>query len=353
MKRAAIVAILAACGSKPAPKGPEHDLDVATHEDVKPTPKADAVTKLPAAIPALAGDGPHAFVADSSGLIEIAPDGKTQAIAPARPGWCSADARANVVWFTGDDGLYAFDLGDRRVHPIVHGQLDLDTVAIEYDNEQLGGEDKLDYQVALAIHMTTPPTASSELGCDGDQADYCYEDDGKTLRAELVEKQKKLDAAAIVDTSYVGGLVTRAKGRSLWTPPPVPPVAPKKPKVAKKPCEETPGNCGALTAIPGSALWLVQTANSRGDFYHETRELWDPADGAFVWVANGKVVRSVKPQLGESDYRDLRIAPSGGLMSINGVVFDPSHVVYAPPADDLALTCGWSSGGWRIKSPTE
>ena len=352
MKRFLPIAFLAACGSKPAPRGPEHDLDVGPQEDVKPVPKADPVTKLAAQVPALAGDGPHAFVADAGGLLEVAPDGKTQQIVAAKPGWCSADARANVVWFTGDDGLYAFDLGDRRVHPIVKGQLDLDTVAIEYDNEQLGGEDKLDYQLALAIHMTTPPTASSELGCDGDQAEYCYDEDGKTLRAELIEKQKKLDAAAIVDTSYVGGLVTHAKDRSLWTPPPVPPVAPKKPKIAKKTCEENPGDCGKLTAIPGSALWLVETANSRGDFYHETRELWDPADGAFVWVANGKVVRSMKPQLGDSDYRDLRIAPSGGLMSIGGVVFDPSHVVYAPTGD-VAVTCGWSTGGWRIKSPTE
>jgi hypothetical protein len=355
VKRALAIAVCAACGHAQAPAGPEHDLDV---DRATPTAiDAGAGSGAPAAtthVPALAGDGPHAFVADATGLIEVAPTGKTQVIAAAKPGWCAVDARAQVVWFTGDDGLYAFDLDDRAVHKIVAGQLDLDTVSIDWGNERLGGEDKLAYQAALGVRMTaTPPKVSSELGCDGDEADYCYDAGGKNLRSDLVDRLHRLDALALVDGAYVASLATRGKDRSLWTPPPVPPAAPShKPKLDRKACEEDASRCGQLIAIPGSALWLVITANSRGDFYHETRELWDPTSGEYLWVAGARLVRAAVPQRGDTDYTDLRIAPSGGLMSIAGAVFDPTQVIYTPNGD-AAITCGWSTGGWRMRSPTE
>lgn len=353
MKRVALVVVVAgACGHKAPPAGGEHDLDVARTAGAAAAIDAGApVTPVAAPIPALADDGPHAFVADDHGLVEVARSGKAQTIVAAKPTWCAADARAQVVWFAGDDGLYAFDLADRRVRRIVAGAIESD-VTIDWGTERLGGENKLDYQVALGVRMTTPPRVSSELGCDGDQADYCYDDDGKTLRPEIVDKQQRLDAMTIADPAYVATLVARGHDRSLWTPPPVPPAAPaKKPKVARKACEEEPQRCGLLVAMPATPLWLVVTANSRGDFYHETRELWDPSTSEFIAITGGALVRATHPQGGDQDYRDLRIAPDGGL-SIDGVVFDPTHVVYAP-SGDVPITCGWSTGGWRIPAPTE
>jgi hypothetical protein len=355
VKRALVIAACAACGHAPAPAGPEHDLDVGRGSAIASGSAASTTDAAALAhVPALAGDGPHAFVADAGGLIEVAPSGQTAVIAPVKPGWCAVDARAQVVWFTGDEGLFAFDLTDRAVRPVVSGQLDLDTVTIDWGTERLGGEDKLAYQVALGVRMSaTPPKLSSELGCDGDEAVYCYDPSGHELRPDLVERERKLDALALADGTYVASLAARGRDRSLWTPPPMPPAAPaRKPKVDRKACETSPEKCGQRIAIPGSALWLVVTANSRGDFYHETRELWDPATGEYVWVAGGRVVRAAKPQRGDSDYADLRIAPTGGLLSIGGVVFDPAQLIYAPSGDG-AITCGWSTGGWRMPSPTE
>jgi hypothetical protein len=146
----------------------------------------------------------------------------------------------------------------------------------------------------------------------------------------------------------------------------VPPAPPKKkPAVDKKRCEEA-STCGELTAIPGSPLWLVQTANSRGDYYHETRNLWDPATGEYVRRDGAKLVRSkAVPPDGDAgtdtDYGGLRISTSG-LLSHGGAIFDAAKVHYAPrdqgdggegSAGGSAISCGWTDGGWRIAGPTD
>jgi len=348
MKKQTIVLVagLAGCGHQAA--APRVDREVPPTSGSAAVAPRGGAPATPGAVPALAGDGPHAFVVDAGGLVEVAPSGKTQAIGAVKPQWCSADARAQVVWFADDRGLSAFDLVDRRIHPIVAGEIGADTYTIDYGDQHLGAESAVDYQLALAVVMTKPARAASQLGCDGDQGVYCYEEgDIDKLVPSLVEKQKKLDAAVLADPVYVASLVDRSAGRSLWSPPPAPPVKPKKrPRVDRKACTEDPKACGRLTAIPASPLWLVTTSSSRGDFYHEDRALWDPATGEYVAIANGKLVRSKNPRADNADYADMRIAPSG-MLSIGGVVFDPGSVVYAP-SGETPMTCGWSSGGWRM-----
>jgi len=354
VSRTAALAAVMACGhaAKPPPDMPD---ELPRHDDA-PKP-ATATATTPSApepsppVPALAGDGPHAFVGDAGGLVEIAPSGKTQAITTVQPSWCAADARGQVVWFVEDDRLKAFDLVDRRVRMIV--ATGGDDVTIDWGSQRLGAESKVHFQIALALRMTTPPQVSPELGCDGDMAVYCYADEQMSqLTDELKAREHAIAQATILDPAYVTSVVTRGASGSLWTPPPVPPIAPaKKPRVDRRACDADPSDCGHLTAIPGSPLWLVTTGNSRGDFYHETRELWDPATGEYVALANGAVTRAKQPGSGERDYGDLRIAPSG-MMSIDGIVFDPARVVYAPRGD-TAMTCGWSSGGWRIPGVAE
>jgi hypothetical protein len=133
----------------------------------------------------------------------------------------------------------------------------------------------------------------------------------------------------------------------LWSPPPVPTKAPKSPKVPTAQCSEEPGDCGKLTAIPGSSLWLVTTANSRGDFYSETRELYDPATGEFVRFTGTALERSKTPVGEGADWQDLRISPSGTFTAL-GAVFTATKVLHGPALEDSGRTCGWANGGWRI-----
>src|SRR5262249_49443689 len=104
-----------------------------------------------------------------------------------------------------------------------------------------------------------------------------------------------------------------------------------------------------LTVIPGTSLWLVETGNSRGDYYHETRELWDPAARAFVRVRDGKIERdsdASDDDVGESS--GLRGSPTG-VMSMRAVVFDGTPILYWPK--DTGEPCGFAGGGWRVPGP--
>jgi hypothetical protein len=101
--------------------------------------------------------------------------------------WCSVDARGQVVWFVGERGLHTFDLVDRRIRPIVAADLADLEIIIDWDTEKLGGEDPLEFDVAAALRMSGVPSSTTVIGCEGDRAEYCFEEDGTTPTAELAQ----------------------------------------------------------------------------------------------------------------------------------------------------------------------
>ncbi len=316
--------------------------------------------KLPPPVKALAGAGPHAFVADGHGLVEVA-TGVAPAslvVTPGAIGWCNVDARGQVVWFTRDADLFAFDLVDRSVHRIVRGAADKFGAPpiISWGSQQLGGESRVDFQIALAVNLTTPPTLSAAIGCEGDAAYYCYEDlaaEPPVLNADLTAQRAAIQALAIADPGYVAAVAARGREGSLWTPPPMPPALPtKKPRVVRSACSEDESACGQLSAIPGNPLWAVVVGNSRGDFYYEESALWDPATGEYLDFSTGTIVRSRTAPTGRGDLAGLR-ASSNGALTTDGVVFDARRVYYAPTAggDVAPVSCGWTDGGWRLPGP--
>jgi hypothetical protein len=347
----ALAAAAACSGGTAGPhstSSPPSGLSGSTPSGAAPPPSAP--------VPALPGGGERAFVSDDTGLVEVSTAGGSQVVAPAAS-WCSADARANVVWFVTAAGLHAFDLADRRTHTIIQGPVQEIAVIIDWGQQRVGGESALLFDVAAAVHMTAKPAIEMVMGCDGDRAVYCYEEDLKTPTAEVAKQQRIAGALKLADPAYVASLASRGRQGSLWTPPPMPPAMPKrKPTVDPKQCEDR-STCGALTAIPASPLWLVQTANSRGDYYHETRELWDPATGEYVHRDRAKLVRSKAPPPdtgGGTDYGGLRVSPAG-TFTFGGAVFDAAKVHHAPrdQGDMTPTSCGWAGGGWRIAGPTD
>jgi hypothetical protein len=329
--RSALLVMLAACGARtPAP------------------PISGTAVRIGGA-PVLAGGGDRAYVA-SDALIEIAGDtGEHQALVPEGVQWCEADARAGVVWFMTEHGLSVFDLDDRKVHDIIHGKLATLEMIIDYPHERLGGTDAVDFRVGAKLTMTGTPAISLEMGCDGDAMYYCYEDDMTTPNADIARDQATVKALTFADPPYVAALASRAVGRSLWSPAPAPRKPPPAPAVDVSQCTEEPTLCGHLLAVPGSPLWLVTVANSRGDFYHEARQLWDPTANEYIRVVDGKLVRARTPNtdpVGWDDYRGMRISPTGVIQQ-RGDVFTPQKLVFHT-GDDSGHACGWAAGGWRI-----
>jgi hypothetical protein len=309
-------------------------------------------------VPALPGDGERAFIADETGLVEVSTAGGSQVVAPAAS-WCNVDARANVVWFVGGAGLQAFDLADRRTHTIIKGPLGEAAVIIDWGNhQQLGGESGLLFDVAASLHMTGKPTIEMEMGCFGDRMFYCFEEGTETPTAAVAKMQRLVGNLTLADPTYVASLASRGKQGSLWSPPPMPPAMPKtQPTVDRTRCTEDASRCGTLTAIPASPLWLVHIANSRGDYYHETRALWDPATGEYLHRDGARLVRAKTPPpygTADTDYGGLRVSPRG-TFTFDGAVFDAAKVYYAPRDPDAwdARSCGWTGGGWRIPGPTD
>jgi hypothetical protein len=352
MARASLaLAVLAACGggNTARPAQPTRPPSGQAAPEAPPPPSAP--------VPALPGGGERAFVIDEPGLVEVSTAGNTQTVAPATA-WCAVDARANVVWFVAPDGLHAFDLTDRRTRTIIKRPLEVLQVIIDWGQQQLGGESKLAFDVGVALRLAGKPTLEMEMGCEGDAAFSCYEDgNSEKPNEDVAARQKLAGTLKLADPAYVAQLAERGKQGSLWSPPPTPPAMPKKkPTIDKKRCEDT-SSCGALTAIPASPLWLVHTANSRGDFYHETRTLWDPATGEYVRRDGARLVRSkALPAVGdaETDYGGLRVSPAG-VLTIDGAIFDGAKVHYAPKSTQagVPISCGWVGGGWRIPGPTD
>jgi hypothetical protein len=315
---------------------------------------------ITAGIPPLSGGGDRAYVADASGLVEVATSGASQVLADQSVSWCGTDARARVVWFVTDHGLSAFDLEERTIHPVIVRDLavhdaggarigDL-AVIIDWGKEKLGGENLLGFDVGVSIAVTDHPQIAMTMGCMGDRRVYCFDEHGQPSPSVVALKAHVKDLA-LAEPAYLARLAKRGESRSLWSAEPAAPRPPTPPAIDRTRCNENPDQCGELTAVPGQPVWLVVTDNSRGDYFHETRELWEPATGEFVRVADHKILRSLQVPSAtapSTDYGGLRVAPSG--LSIDGTVFDTTHVIYAPK--EGGVTCGWASGGWRIPGPT-
>jgi hypothetical protein len=298
----------------------------------------------------------RALVADGSGLVEVASTGEAHVLTPGPISWCSVDARASVVWLVTAAGLQAYDLLDRKSHTVVAGDLSGLAVIVSWGDEQLGGEDEGAFDVALALRLRPSPALAVELGCSGDRAVYCYEEDGTTPTSEVAASRQRAARLRLADPGYVAALAARGARGSLWTRPPARRPRPaRKPLVDRKLCQEN-DNCGRLIPIPASPLWLVVTANSRGDYYHESRELWDPGTGAFLRPRGQRLARSKRapPDPTASVYYEgMRVSPTGTL-SHQGVVFDATKVIYQPrPGPGLGQSCGWVEGGFRMAGPTE
>jgi hypothetical protein len=331
----------------------KRDAEPAAQAETPPEAKADSPTPTPAPGPA---KSTLLAIRDGS-LVELDLAGKPVGTLVATDAtWCRTDERAQGVWLERIDpgGTVQLQFVDLAGTPapartVVEGKAA--PRYIDYGDEHTGIPPEHLFDLVSVLDMASG-SAQVRQGCDGDMSFSCFEDDGK-LNAELAAQKKKLEGAKVVDAALLGTLKTRAAGRKLWSvATAADPALPTNVEVPKEPCEEAPEDCGQARPVPGTGYVAVVVAQSRGDFFHEDLQLYDPARKLFFDARHPKATGTA-PLQGIAPDANLWIAPDGraylaltedtpeALVSFaEGVVFT-TETTPGP-------VCGWRGGGYSF-----
>jgi len=271
----------------------------------------------------------RALVIADGELRRLAPSGKTEVIAKI-PGVdeCDVDEYHRVVWILSRSKIAAYDPSDRKIYPVATmtapAELDFEFVwRVQYTAgpppfpmETAGSADGLENCVALVLVVGDEPTVGGAVVGEGDREWYCFEggdlpseDSMPPLLAEEAARKAIYDKAKLTDGDYLVGLAARRRKEGMRERPTL--VAPEAPKVAidRSRCDENPEDCGTARYLGGSRLWQVVTDNSRGDFYHETTQLYD-SKAAVFWNPETDQ-RSPNAATDEDEFFEIAASPDG------------------------------------------
>lgn len=320
----------------------------------EPLPPKPVLTRLP-----VAPNPDLAVVQTATGVEVLDADGKSIAtLIPHPVSWCRVDPRADVLWFrhADDDGKLAY-LDLRNTDPATTlVAASPETIVIDYGDESLGRPEDHLFEDGLVVHMQTPPKLEAILGCDGDMIYSCFSDESEdedgidftAARAKRLEQlTKNLAAHPLLAPDQLAVLVARSAGRRAVQPDPErSPTPTAVTHVPKTNCEEEPDECGKARRLLGTPLWLVVVENSRGDFYHETEQLHDPATHEFI-DALDPTRRSAMPlelQDESEAFMPTWVSPSGTMLSDHARLVQLGSGVVAK---DLEGSCGFWGGGFE------
>jgi len=270
--------------------------EVTKPEVTKPEVTKPEVTKPdgddPSAAPEAAGPkDAAAIILDDTGLQRLTRDGAKTLIAANAYDECDVDETHHVVWLASETELAYYDQAKGKLvkaATFTKAPEPLDTLSWRvqwretdgFARDVAGTADGLNDCVALVLELGKTVTLGGGTVSEGDRDWYCFEDetigDDKPV---LLEEPKKLaahyDQAKLVAKAELAALAKRRTtkvGKTTERPtPPAPPVV----KVDKSGCLDYPDACGTVSYAGGERLWWVTTANDRGDFFYETRQLYD------------------------------------------------------------------------------
>lgn len=264
---------------------------------------------------------------------------------PSGASWCRLDPRGQVLWASGEQGLVMVDLLT-DAEPVVVLSKPPETIVIAYADETLGLPAPHEFQEGVKVRMVEPPRLEAILGCDGDMVYYCIGDDAEDFDAALDELQRANAAelaTQLVPEEALASIVARSKGRRAAPVDPGRAPPPTRVAIPDDGCEEAPEDCGTASVLPGTRLWQVVVGNSRGDFYHEQAQLYDPKAGEFFDPARPDA-RSKTPLADQEGFEPRWISPSGTLaLGYDSVVSLEGGVI----AEDLDGVCGLWGGGFE------
>lgn len=271
--------------------------------------------------------------------------------------WCAVDNKAQAVWYLARGGgqrrLGVLDLVAGRDETVAAPVPAVDRVIIDHGRAELGGGNPVAFHLALLVQLEPPPRLEPRLGCEGDAAVYCYKEQGQQapqerrgaqLNDQLRARKEALQRLRPRRTALLLQLGRRGLRRELWSPPPPARALPRVP-VDSAACEAIPSACGSVRLVFGTHLWLVVTANSRGDYFHQAWQLYDPRAKQFVDPRRSPPRRSSAPLKDPPPLDGMLVSPSGEAYTRGGqVVSFGKGTVY----QGANVACGWIGGGWKM-----
>ena len=297
--------------------------------------------------------GDAAIILDGKGLARLTKDGKTEVVVAAKYEECDVDDVFRVVWLASETELAVYDQVEQRLTKVATSVAvpeDLGhhswRVQLRDDDGRIrplaGTANGRDDCVALVLELGSKIEIGSGTVSEGDRDWYCFDED--TLASDhpvLVDEAKALaahyDRAKLVNAEVLAALDKRRKSKGSKPferpPPPPPPVV----KVDDSECKADPEDCGTLQYAGGGRLWWVTTENDSGDFYYETKQLYDATTKRW-WVPE-EDRRTTEIPRGESDGSLLDPSPDG-----TWGLFGDKIVTLTEPAVTgkyVGTFCGW------------
>jgi hypothetical protein len=270
-------------------------------------------------------------------VVAMSTDGKhRKVLVPGKVEDVLVDNRSRVVWFRRQvehrSELVYLDLTAPPADPVLvaRGRQDWLRVAVGYEGpKELIGDDEA---VTLLV-MNDGQPRFSRLGrrCIRPSRDACLRHDREPCQAGDDEGQ----CPSFVDggRERVAGLVARAEGRRVFSPPP---RRTQLYKLTRVPVGRTCPRCGKSMLLPGTKLWAV-LVEAVGDFCHIVPQAYDPVARQFIDIQTGARLGRPFNDLNAS-VGDIWICPSG-----EGFVGGGTTGTFAKGT--LAPWRGLSSGG--------
>lgn len=335
---------------------------LAQAQEAMAPPPPPTVSQAPTTLPW--GEPDVAVVATKAGLMRVPLGTPPTVLRPGSVRWCAVDNRALGVWFLVPEraneensslALRFLDLTGALPETVVAAGIPQmgTTFTPEINHGRYGtlgheweGVEGLGPLIGLRLRLSAAPKIEPYVICEGDASYYCYEGPGQAtqrLNDEMLTQVNQLKAVRLVSISSLAELGRRGGVRRLYS------VEPKKialPKVSvpQAACEE--GDCGEAMTIPGTRYLSVRVASSRGDYYHETRQFYDPRVRRFFDPR--KPGLSAKTPLPSANALEtMRVAPSGNAILMGSEVIDFIRGVLVK---DVTSGCGWIGGGWVHRS---
>jgi hypothetical protein len=298
--------------------------------------------------------GDVAVVNVEGALLAVSMNGQIRPYVKSGAGWCATDNKARVLWYTSEpNDLRYIDLDDGTSHVALSDIGEANDIIIDYgEGGQIGGEDEVRPDVALRLTMAAEPSVGAKVLCDGDAWVYCYgdeADENAPLLPELESKRKHFETLKPADAAALAALAARGKDRDLWTHPPKGENPPNV-KIDPSECYEDAESCGSVLVLPADPpMWVITTGNSRGDYYHEDYQLYDPDKQEF-FLASDPSKRAPKPLKDEYGIgvEDLLVSPSGKAYIKGDTIATWEKVVWHA-AD--ATPCGWIGPLYSVPGP--